>query len=121
MRRSEWQPTFQMQSAADVGNRLFQSLAADKSNQLPYSTDIADQRRKYGESVLRRCDDHLATQRQYENETQARLEEARRKRQEEKDKQDQIEVGFIPATHCRHDRYASSWSAWRRFARTRRS
>jgi RNA polymerase-associated protein CTR9 len=74
--------------------RLFQSLAADRSHQLPYSTDIADQRRKYGESVLRRCDDHLTTQRQYENETQTKLDEARRKRQEEKEKQDVLEASI---------------------------
>ncbi|KIP06107.1 hypothetical protein PHLGIDRAFT_107356 [Phlebiopsis gigantea 11061_1 CR5-6] len=76
---------------ATHAQKLFQSLAADKSTPLPYSTDIADQRRKYGESVLRRCDDHLATQKAFESETQAKLEDARRRRQEEKDKLDELE------------------------------
>ena len=55
-------------------------MANDKSSSVPYNRDIADQRRKYGDSVLRRCDEHLAAQRQYEEETQAKLEDARRKR-----------------------------------------
>ena len=71
--------------------RLFASLAADKSS-VPYSKDLADQRRKYGDSVLRRCDEHLATQRQHENEIQAKLDAARRKRQEEKETREAREV-----------------------------
>ena len=59
---------------------------------MPYSRDIADQRRKYGDSVLRRCDDQLAIQKQHESETQAKLEEARRRRQEEKAQHEALEV-----------------------------
>lgn len=72
--------------------RLFASLAADKAQVLPYSRDIADQRRKYGDGVLRRCDEHLASQRQYEAEVQAKVEAARQKRQAEKEKQEALEV-----------------------------
>lgn len=71
---------------------IFQSLALDKSPSVPYSRDIADQRRKYGDSVLRRCDEHLASQKQHETETQTKLEEARRKRQEEKAQLEALEV-----------------------------
>lgn len=63
---------------------------------VPYSRDIADQRRKYGESVLRRCDDQISVQKQHENETQAKLDEARKRRQAEQDKRDAIEVCFTP-------------------------
>ncbi|CAL1706150.1 unnamed protein product [Somion occarium] len=71
--------------------KLFASLAADKAQVLPYSRDIADQRRKYGDGVLRRCDEHLASQRQYEAEVQAKVEAARQKRQAEKEKQEALE------------------------------
>ncbi|KAI0368298.1 RNA polymerase II-associated protein [Pilatotrama ljubarskyi] len=73
---------------ATHGQKLFASLAADKSPQVPYSRDIADQRRKYGESMLRRCEEHLSTQRQWEAEAQAKIEAARLRRQQEKERQD---------------------------------
>ncbi|KAI0786580.1 RNA polymerase II-associated protein [Abortiporus biennis] len=71
--------------------KLFGSLASDPSPMVPYNKEIADQRRKYGESVLRRCDEHLATQRQHEAETQARIDAARQRRQDEKNKQEALE------------------------------
>ncbi|OBZ70980.1 Tetratricopeptide repeat protein 1 [Grifola frondosa] len=76
---------------AGHAQKLFASLAADKSPLVPYSRDIADQRRKYGDSMLRRCDEHLATQRQWEAETQAKLDAARQRRQEEKERQEALE------------------------------
>lgn len=71
---------------------IFGSLAADTSPFLPYSVELADQRRKYGESMLRRADEHLTAQREFEAEAQARLEAARQKRQEEKQRQEALEV-----------------------------
>ncbi|KAH8118914.1 TPR-like protein [Phellopilus nigrolimitatus] len=65
-------------------NELFKSLAADNSPNIPYSRDIADQRKKYGDSLMRRGDEHLAEQEQYEAAQEARLAEARQKRQDEK-------------------------------------
>ncbi|KAL7281504.1 hypothetical protein ACG7TL_004819 [Trametes sanguinea] len=76
---------------ASHGQKLFASLAADKSPQVPYNRDIADQRRKYGESMLRRCEEQVTTQRQYEAEAQAKIEAARQRRQEEKERQDAAE------------------------------
>jgi len=61
---------------------------------VPYSRDIADQRRKYGDNMLRKGDEHLEKQRQFEAETQAKLEEARRKRQEDRDRLDALEVNM---------------------------
>lgn len=61
---------------------------------VPYSRDIADQRRKYGDNMLRKGDEHLEKQRQFEADTQAKLEEARRKRQEEKDRLEALEVSM---------------------------
>jgi hypothetical protein len=61
---------------------------------------MADQRRKYGESVLRRCDEQIAIQKQHENETQAKMDDARRKRQEDRDRQEAIEVS-MPNIVCR--------------------
>ncbi|KAF8629244.1 hypothetical protein AX17_005823 [Amanita inopinata Kibby_2008] len=71
--------------------KLFGSLASDKSQMVPYSRDIADQRRKYGDSMLRKGDEHIAVQQQYEAETQAKLDTARRRRQEDKERQEALE------------------------------
>jgi len=76
---------------ATHAQKLFSALAADPSPMVPYSRDIADQRRRYGDSVLRRCDEHLTAQKQYESENQAKIEAARLRRQEEKEKQEAIE------------------------------
>ncbi|EJD02630.1 TPR-like protein [Fomitiporia mediterranea MF3/22] len=66
--------------------QLFASLAADKSPNVPYSREIADQRRKYGESILRRADEQVTAQEQHEAAQEARLAEARQKRLDEKRK-----------------------------------
>ncbi|PFH49770.1 hypothetical protein AMATHDRAFT_76029 [Amanita thiersii Skay4041] len=71
--------------------KLFASLASDKSPMVPYSRDIADQRRKYGDNMLRKGDEHIAVQQQHEAEAQAKIEAARRKRQEEKERQEEME------------------------------
>jgi RNA polymerase-associated protein CTR9 len=70
-------------------------LAGDKSAVVPYDRDIADNRRKYGDTMLRKAEEHLANQRQYEADNQARLETARRKRQEERERQEALEVSLI--------------------------
>ncbi|KAF8893448.1 RNA polymerase II-associated protein [Infundibulicybe gibba] len=76
---------------ASHAQKLFASLAADKSQMVPYNRDIADQRRKYGDNMLRKAEEHLTTQRQFEAESQAKLDAARRKRQEEKEQQEEKE------------------------------
>ncbi|KAF5351734.1 hypothetical protein D9756_007677 [Leucocoprinus leucothites] len=76
---------------ASHAQKIFASLANVKTQLVPYSKDIADNRRKYGESMLRKAEDHLTTQRQHEEDTLARLEAARRKRQEEKERQEAVE------------------------------
>jgi RNA polymerase-associated protein CTR9 len=63
---------------------------------VPYSREIADQRRKYGDNMLKKSDEHLATQRHYEAEVQAKLDAARQKRQEERERQEELEVRPIP-------------------------
>lgn len=77
---------------AKNAQRLFASLAADTSQGLPYNKDMAEQRRRYGESLLKKADEQLSAQEHYESEAHAKLEAARRKRQEEKDKQEEAEV-----------------------------
>ncbi|KAF8513907.1 RNA polymerase II-associated protein [Hysterangium stoloniferum] len=76
---------------ANHAQKLFGSLAADKAQNLPYNREIADQRRKYGESMLRKGAEHLGTQEQYETEMKEKLELARQKRQEEKDRINALE------------------------------
>ncbi|TFK44271.1 RNA polymerase II-associated protein [Crucibulum laeve] len=76
---------------ASHAQKLFTSLANDKSPMVPYSREIADERRKYGDNVLRRGNEALAVQKQFEAEAQARLEAARTKRQEERERQEALE------------------------------
>jgi RNA polymerase-associated protein CTR9 len=61
---------------------------------VPYSREIADQRRKYGDNMLRKSEEHLTAQRQYENEQQAKRDAARQKREEEKERLGALEVRF---------------------------
>ncbi|KAF8198079.1 RNA polymerase II-associated protein [Pholiota molesta] len=77
--------------SASHAQKLFASLASDKSPVVPYDREIADQRRKYGDSLLRKAEEHLANQRQFEADTQSRLEAARQRRQEEKERQEALE------------------------------
>ncbi|KAL0578531.1 protein required for normal CLN1 and CLN2 G1 cyclin expression [Marasmius crinis-equi] len=76
---------------ATHAQKLFASLALDPASVVPYSRDIADQRRKYGDNMLKKGDDQMAAQRNHEQETQARLDAARAKRQEEREKQEAAE------------------------------
>ena len=85
--------------------RLFASLASDKNQMVPYNREIADQRRKYGDIMLRKSEEHLAAQRQFEAEAQAKLEAARQKRQEERDRQEALEV-------CPHHPYEVYFDAF---------
>ncbi len=72
--------------------RLFSSLASDKASALPYNREIADQRRKYGEVMLRKTEDHLAAQEAHEAEVQEKMNAARQRRQEERDRVTVLEV-----------------------------
>lgn len=58
-------------------------MASDDAKNLPYSKDIADQRRKYGESMLRKADEHLANQQRHDMESQTQVAAARKLREEE--------------------------------------
>jgi RNA polymerase-associated protein CTR9 len=62
---------------------------------LPYNRELADQRRKYGDNMLKKAEEHLAVQKAFEAEKAERLEIARRKRQEEKEKQEAVEVRVL--------------------------
>ncbi|TXT09174.1 hypothetical protein VHUM_02648 [Vanrija humicola] len=65
---------------------IFRSLADDKSGPLPYDADMADQRARYGEGLLRKAPEQVAKQEAFEGETAARVEEARRVRAEEQER-----------------------------------
>lgn len=75
---------------AGKAQALFGQLAED-NGQVPYSRDVADQRRKYGESMLRKADDHLRAQREHEGKVQARMDDARARREEEKTRIEEAE------------------------------
>lgn len=65
---------------------IFRSLADDKSGPLPYDADMADQRARYGEGLLRKAPEQVAKQEAFEGETAARVEEARRVRAAEQER-----------------------------------
>ncbi|KAF7322161.1 RNA polymerase II-associated protein [Mycena kentingensis (nom. inval.)] len=76
---------------ANNAQKLFASLAADRASALPYSRDIADQRKKYGDIMLRKSEEHLAAQKAHESEIQAKMDTARQRRQEERERLDTLE------------------------------
>jgi hypothetical protein len=72
--------------------KMFGSLAADPANAVPYDRDLAEERKKYADSMLRRSEEHMSAQRQYEAEQTARLEGARQKRAAERERVEALEV-----------------------------
>ncbi|KAF7315939.1 RNA polymerase II-associated protein [Mycena indigotica] len=76
---------------ATNAQKLFATLASDKASALPYSRDLADQRRKYGDNMLRKGEEHLAMQKQHETEIQTKMDSARQRRQEERERQGALE------------------------------
>lgn len=67
-------------------------MAADESPSLPYDKNIADQRRKYGDNMMKKAEEHLQTQRQYDAGKAEKLAYAKKLRQEEREKQEALEV-----------------------------
>ncbi|ORY32073.1 putative Pol II transcription elongation factor [Naematelia encephala] len=66
----------QAQQAANT----FRVLADDRSGALPYDVDLADQRARYGDGLLRKAPEQIARQEEYEGQAAARVEEARKLR-----------------------------------------
>lgn len=98
---------------AEEAVSIFRSLADDKSGPLPYDADLADQRARYGEGLLRKAPQQIAKQEEYESETAARVEEARRLRAEE---QARIEAAAA-ARKAEIDARAAELAEARRLAR----
>ena len=71
----------------------FRVLADDRSGALPYDADLADQRARYGDGLLRKAPEQMSRQEAFEGETQARVEEARKTRAEEQARIQAAEVG----------------------------
>jgi RNA polymerase-associated protein CTR9 len=77
---------------ATHAQKMFGSLAADPASAVPYDRDLAEERKKYADSMLRRAEEHLSAQRQHEAEQAARLEGARQKRAAERERVETLEV-----------------------------
>ncbi|KAI5834670.1 hypothetical protein K523DRAFT_412179 [Schizophyllum commune Tattone D] len=73
---------------AHTAQKLYAALSADESPVLPYSRDIADQRHTYGNNLLRRADEALQKQREYENTINAEHESTRRMLQEKRERKE---------------------------------
>lgn len=76
--------------------KMFGSLASDPASAVPYDRDLAEERKKYADSMLRRADEHLSAQRQHEGEQTARMEGARQRRAAERERIEAIEVRLLP-------------------------
>ncbi|CAE6443591.1 unnamed protein product [Rhizoctonia solani] len=76
---------------AGHAQKLFGSLYADPSPNTPYNRDVADQRRKYGDSMLRKAPEQLSVQQAHEAEINARRDAAKLKRQEETERLQEAE------------------------------
>ncbi|KAH9961533.1 RNA polymerase II-associated protein [Russula dissimulans] len=72
--------------------KMFGSLAADPASAVPYDRDLAEERKKYADSMMRRAEEHLSAQRQYEAEQAARMEGARQRRAAERERVEALEV-----------------------------
>ncbi|KAL7417075.1 hypothetical protein BDY24DRAFT_357824 [Mrakia frigida] len=77
---------------ATHAQKIFQALAADRGRGLPYSTETANQRFKYGTSIIRRAPDQLERQAKYESQAAATVEVARQRRENEKRKLAELEA-----------------------------
>lgn len=62
---------------------------------MPYDADLADQRARYGDSLLRRVPEQMARQEAFEGETAARVEEARLTRAAEQERIQAAEVSLF--------------------------
>lgn len=71
--------------------RLFDALAKDKGP-VPYDPEVARHRRKYGDTLLRKAEDHLSNQRSFEENQQRRVEEAKKRREEDREKKEALNV-----------------------------
>ncbi|CAH7670136.1 pol II transcription elongation factor [Phakopsora pachyrhizi] len=69
-----------------TAQKIFGELAAQKPGSVAFDTDIAHQRKKYGESLLRRTAELLETQQAYESTEAAKVEMARQEREAERQK-----------------------------------
>ncbi|KAJ9120877.1 hypothetical protein QFC22_002812 [Naganishia vaughanmartiniae] len=86
---------------AKSSNALFRLLADNSEKPAPYDTDLADQRAKYGESLLRRAPDQIEKQETYEKEQSTKHEIAKQRRAEEKARLDEIQRHRIEAEKAR--------------------
>ncbi|CDZ96575.1 TPR-containing nuclear phosphoprotein that regulates K() uptake [Phaffia rhodozyma] len=66
--------------------KIFLALASDKSKNLPYNPEMADQRYRYGSSIIRRGPAEVEKQTAYEQDAQATVAAAMQRREEEKQK-----------------------------------
>jgi len=71
--------------------------------------------------MLRKADEHLATQRQFEAETQAKLSSARQRRQEEKERQEALEVSTRFRVCLDFSHHHNSEIGWKNCDNKRRS
>ncbi|KAH9988468.1 RNA polymerase II-associated protein [Russula compacta] len=101
--------------------KMFGSLAANPASAVPYDRDLAEERKKYADSMLRRAEEHLSAQRQYEAEQAARMEGARQRRAAERERVEalerereaklRLEAEALAAARARARQEAQQWSA----------
>ncbi|KZO93784.1 TPR-like protein [Calocera viscosa TUFC12733] len=98
---------------ANEAQTTFAALVDDKSPVLPFARDLPDQRRRYGETVLRKSNDHIEAQKAAEAEVLAKAEAARQMREDERRRKQEEEETRIAEIQ----RQAAELSERRRQAR----
>ncbi|KWU41627.1 TPR-like protein [Rhodotorula sp. JG-1b] len=71
---------------------LFEQLANDPTKPTPYPAEVPRQRRSYGQSLEKRFQAALAAQTEYEQTEQGKIEQARRLREAEQKRRDELEA-----------------------------
>ncbi|PLW41930.1 hypothetical protein PCASD_12797 [Puccinia coronata f. sp. avenae] len=71
---------------AQLAQEAFGELAAKPAGTVPFDIDIAHQRKRYGESLLRRTSELSESQEAYESSEMAKVERARQERENERQK-----------------------------------
>lgn len=71
---------------------LFEQLANDPTKPTPYPAEVPRQRRSYGQSLEKRFEAALAAQTEYEQTEQGKIEQARRLREAEQKRRDELEA-----------------------------
>lgn len=91
---------------AQAAQEAFGMLASQKPGSVPFETDIAHQRKRYGESLLRRTAEIQDAQQEYESTESAKIERARQEREAERQRIADAELSRLQEIAARNEELA---------------